>query len=1435
MSTKECAPVNSRQWWDEYFAEKWQSRGGRDQTAFFMRRIIENLPDAEREYLASHEASVLDWGCAFGEGVAELARAFPRCKATGLDFAPRAIAEARRSFPRHEFIHVPDGAIGRQFDAIFVSHCLEHFDDPLAVVREHLRHCGDFYVLFSPYREVPLDPTHRAQFREECFPQWLQGFMRLEVKIIDGDPRHWPGKMILVVYGSPRYLPRREQCQSQAGERRKWEDYYAAIEANGGDETANGFGDELAERIAELLPDGGRVLEAGCGAGGQSLALARRGGFQVSLMDFSPAALRCAEQLFQRHGAAAELIHEDVFAPGEPRWDLVFNSGVLEHYSFDQQAAFLRGMAGRSRKFVLALVPNRMCYWYWLWRGQLSARGNWPYGKETPMTDLSAVFEAAGLRFLGHWFGGATWSENFIKNLGGIDERTRNEILAIHRSAVIPQRQRAYLVAALGCKGEDVTAPACWTPALNAGNEFTLDQLTSSLADALAAGVGTEHRVRQAQSALAAEQQAHRACREQLERRAAELKWSRDELYLLRNSRGQRMLARAARVRRLLLTAAGHRQLAAGLLRRGKRALAKPPAALHGLARRAFRRLPLSAQYRLRVMAAYAMDWRRGGRSVCASSGVLETPGLVSVVLPVYNHARMLPGAVESVLEQTYRNLELIIVNDGSTDGVEEVLARWAGNPRVRILTQPNLGLPKALSNGFEFARGEFRTWTSADNLMHPDQLRRQVEFLQKHAEAGMVFADYLAIDAAGRPLMDPAFRPHNRRTAGDPEIHLPRDTRNFGKTPDNYIGPCFMYRGWLGRLLGEYAPEQGIEDFDYWLRLSLAARIEHLDGDEPLYSYRVHKESLSGRSKELQIPRRTVKLMEHHRRREEYCARPWTIHADAATRAWLSDKIAAPHRVVAWSGGPVVAPADEKTMLLVEAAGLPAAVRDRSSNTACLAAWFPPDAESADKYRAESRGAADVCFAADEATAARLAMLTPRVFQVPPGAKLVALAAAWANNQAFYESAFSAAERFRPLPRVFQSAGRPIRVLLQADDFTQGGTEQVMLDVARSLREDQFDVSLLILGKQGADVEKLRQEGIEVLTLPAENRRERYRDLLRERRIDVVNAHYSLFGASQVAEEGIPFVETVHNSYVYLSPNGAAAYRAADPHVSAYLCVSQMAAHYADVKIGLPVSKMIIVPNGVDLARLDAVEPDARGKLRRELGLTDKDFMFLNVACFQPLKCQDVLVRAFAEVARRRPEAKLVLVGQKMYMHPRFFEQVQQLVARYGLERAVIFTGLRRDVPRFYAAADAFVLPSLVEGWSLALGEAVAAGLPAVATSVGSAPDLLPRVGGRLVRPPFGDITNLDYSNLSSYYHSEDPKFTADLAAAMEEVCRQRRRPMLSAEFRRTLDSREAFKPYGQLFLWLLQGGHPAAARTWTTCRATALQAVPWAEPAAA
>src|SRR5437588_11707830 len=137
QSLSPAAPqaINSRAWWEEYFQSKWEINQGSRQTRHFMERLLANLPGRETEYLGSGPVRVLDWGCAFGDGVDLLARTFPRAQVAGLDFAAIAIEEATRRHPGVEFIRSEGGEIPREFDVIVTSNCLEHFEQPLDVAR----------------------------------------------------------------------------------------------------------------------------------------------------------------------------------------------------------------------------------------------------------------------------------------------------------------------------------------------------------------------------------------------------------------------------------------------------------------------------------------------------------------------------------------------------------------------------------------------------------------------------------------------------------------------------------------------------------------------------------------------------------------------------------------------------------------------------------------------------------------------------------------------------------------------------------------------------------------------------------------------------------------------------------------------------------------------------------------------------------------------------------------------------------------------------------------------------------------------------------------------------------------------------------------------------------------------------------------------------
>ncbi len=111
---------------------------------------------------------------------------------------------------------------------------------------------------------------------------------------------------------------------------------------------------------------------------------------------------------------------------------------------------------------------------------------------------------------------------------------------------------------------------------------------------------------------------------------------------------------------------------------------------------------------------------------------------LVSVIIPVYNGEKYLSEAIESVLAQSYGNKEVVVIDDGSTDGTAEVVSRYS--PTVRYCYQPNAGTGTARNHGVEEARGDFFSFLDADDLWMPDKLRLQMAAFGDNPETEIVF-----------------------------------------------------------------------------------------------------------------------------------------------------------------------------------------------------------------------------------------------------------------------------------------------------------------------------------------------------------------------------------------------------------------------------------------------------------------------------------------------------------------------------------------------------------------------------------------------------------------------------------------------------------------------------------------------------------------------
>ncbi|MCP4004271.1 MAG: glycosyltransferase [bacterium] len=209
----------------------------------------------------------------------------------------------------------------------------------------------------------------------------------------------------------------------------------------------------------------------------------------------------------------------------------------------------------------------------------------------------------------------------------------------------------------------------------------------------------------------------------------------------------------------------------------------------------------------------------------------------VSVVLPTFNRASMLPLSLESILNQTYQDYEVIVVDDGSTDGTAALLDS-VQHPRLRVLYQENKRLPRALNAGFDEARGELLTWISSDNYCAPMFLEALVGALDAFPEAGFASSAFAWIDE---------------------QAQITRFTRDQDLSYRGFLcmnpgTASFMYRREIQEQVGSYAPElEGAEDWDMWLRLVERAPAVYVP--EILYYYREHPNSMTG-----QMPERVFK-----------------------------------------------------------------------------------------------------------------------------------------------------------------------------------------------------------------------------------------------------------------------------------------------------------------------------------------------------------------------------------------------------------------------------------------------------------------------------------------------------------------------------------------------------------------------------------------------
>ncbi|HEY9646792.1 MAG TPA: glycosyltransferase [Chroococcidiopsis sp.] len=218
----------------------------------------------------------------------------------------------------------------------------------------------------------------------------------------------------------------------------------------------------------------------------------------------------------------------------------------------------------------------------------------------------------------------------------------------------------------------------------------------------------------------------------------------------------------------------------------------------------------------------------------------------ISVIIPVYNGEKTIQATIQSVLDQTFADFELLVIDDGSTDRTLEVVAQIT-DPRLKVLSFPNRGVAVSRNLGFQHSSGAFISFIDADDLWTPDKLEAQLQQLENHPQAAIAYSWTNCIDDRGKFLRQCSYV----HWSGDvlPQLLL-----------DDFIGSgsnVMIRREAYAEVGGFDQQLTNAQDTDLWLRL--AARYHFVNVPSPQILYRISQQSMSSNLLGLEASNLTV------------------------------------------------------------------------------------------------------------------------------------------------------------------------------------------------------------------------------------------------------------------------------------------------------------------------------------------------------------------------------------------------------------------------------------------------------------------------------------------------------------------------------------------------------------------------------------------------
>ena len=207
-----------------------------------------------------------------------------------------------------------------------------------------------------------------------------------------------------------------------------------------------------------------------------------------------------------------------------------------------------------------------------------------------------------------------------------------------------------------------------------------------------------------------------------------------------------------------------------------------------------------------------------------------STPPLVTVIVTSYNHQEFVAECILSIIRQTYKNIELIVIDDGSPDESQDIIRALADEYDFQFVEQENQGLATVLNNGIELAKGKYFISIGSDDACMLDRIEKQVCFMESSENVAICAGNYLVIDENGIPKKRQNFSRPRELTFDDIYLH----------SDSGIKAPTAMIRTDILRSVGGYDPNIRLEDIYMWLKITRTGENAYVLGDVLAY-YRKH------------------------------------------------------------------------------------------------------------------------------------------------------------------------------------------------------------------------------------------------------------------------------------------------------------------------------------------------------------------------------------------------------------------------------------------------------------------------------------------------------------------------------------------------------------------------------------------------------------------